>query len=309
MTPGAARLPSIDGLSAFEASARLGSFERAASELHVTASAVSKRVATLEDLLGTPLLTRGPKALSLTPTGKEYLVEVRIALDHLQRIPLHQRASQRIDRLSLSMLPTFARQILMPRLYEYLDAHPEVDLEVVIGVPFLDVAGVDAHLELRHGRPDAGARALMDDVVIPVATPALLTELALREPEDLARAPLIRCPLEPWSPWLQAAGLNPTEPTAGPRLVDVGLMYEAALQDQGVALARPSLIRPWLRRGELVPVLPLAVRSVYQYYLVQPLRGDVAMGFGAWLEGVCKEAAEAGLHALSQRCGKTFRVL
>ena len=85
-------------------------------------------------------------------------------------------------------------------------------------------------------------------------------------------------------------------------------MYQAALQDQGVALARPSLIRPWLQRGELVPVLPLAARSIHQYYLMQPLRGEAALGFARWLEGVCLEAAEAGLQMLSQRCGKSFRV-
>ena len=89
------RFPSIDGLRAFEAAARLGSFERAADELAVTASAVSKRVATLEDLLGTPLLTRGAKALALTAAGKEYLPQVRAALELLATVPLHQRRAQR----------------------------------------------------------------------------------------------------------------------------------------------------------------------------------------------------------------------
>src|SRR4051794_11361807 len=91
-TPPELRLPSIDGLRAFEASARLGSFERAAEELHVTASAIGKRVATVEELLGTALFTRASKALALTPTGKEYLAQVSGALALLAAMPLHQRA-------------------------------------------------------------------------------------------------------------------------------------------------------------------------------------------------------------------------
>ena len=91
------RFPSIDGLRAFEAAARLGSFERAADELAVTASAVSKRIAALEDLIGTPLFTRGPKALALTATGKEYLAQVGAALGLLAAVPLHRRTAQRLD--------------------------------------------------------------------------------------------------------------------------------------------------------------------------------------------------------------------
>jgi molybdenum-dependent DNA-binding transcriptional regulator ModE len=92
------RFPSIEGLRAFEAAARLGSFERAAEELNVTASAIGKRIAALEDLLGTPLFTRGPKALSLTATGKEYLAQVGAALGLLAAVPLHRRTAQRVDR-------------------------------------------------------------------------------------------------------------------------------------------------------------------------------------------------------------------
>ena len=100
--PGDLRFPSIDGLRAFDAAARLGTFERAADELHVTASAVSKRVATVEALIGAPLLLRQGKQLALTATGREYLEQVRTALGLLAAMPQHRRAAQRMQRLRIT---------------------------------------------------------------------------------------------------------------------------------------------------------------------------------------------------------------
>lgn len=197
------RFPSIEGLRAFEAAARLGSFERAAEELNVTASAIGKRIAALEDLLGTPLFTRGPKALSLTATGKEYLAQVGAALGLLAAVPLHRRTAQRVERLRVSAPPTFARQILVPALEHFTAAHPQVELEVVLSIPYLDAAATEADVEVRHGDPASHAGLpLLDEQVLPMAAPALLQRLpALVEPRDLREAPLLRTPLEPWSPW------------------------------------------------------------------------------------------------------------
>src|SRR5215510_15129540 len=137
-SPTDVRFPSIDGLRAFEAAARLGTFERAAEELSITASAVSKRVGTLEELLGTQLLVRSARALLLTSDGKEYLEQVRGALGLLAAVPLHRRDAQRQERLRVSAPPTFARQILVPHLEEFTAAHPEVELEVVLSIPYLE---------------------------------------------------------------------------------------------------------------------------------------------------------------------------
>lgn len=294
------RLPSIDGLRAFEAAARHGSFERAADELSVTASAVSKRVSTVEDLLGTPLFTRGAKALVLTPTGKEYLAQVSGALGLLAAMPLHRLASQRRTRLRITTPPTFARQILVPRLERFTTAHPEIELEVLLSIPYLDrgASESDADIEVRHGAGDA---VLMHDRIWPVAAPSLLARLpALRVPADLARAPLLRSPIEPWTPWFVAAGLDWPEPSQGPRFVDLGLTLEAAVSAQGVALARPSLARSWLASGALV-ALPFGVSAVpaTQYHLM-PHAGDGAAAlFAGWLAEVCAQAAADGLALVS----------
>lgn len=292
------RFPSIDALRAFEATARLGTFERAADELAVTASAIGKRIANLEDLVGTPLLVRGTKAHSLTAAGKEYLEQVRAALGLLAAVPLHRRTVQRQQRLRVRATPTFARQILVPRLPGFTQAHPQVELEVVLSIPFLDAqaepAGAD--LEVRTGDLAAlpeHAQHLMPDVVLPVASSLLLQRLPpLRTPADLLHTPLLRTPLEPWAPWFRAAGLDVPEPAQGPKLVDLGLTLEAAVSGQGVALARPTLAQPWLASGALRPLFPITAVPAQQYLLIRHRPSAAADAFATWLVEAAQQAAQ-----------------
>lgn len=305
--PADLRLPSIDGLRAFEASARLGTFERAADELAVTASAVGKRVSTLEDLLGTALLLRNGKSLVPTVAGREYLSQVRGALGLLASMPLHRRTVQRQQRLRITAPPTFARQVLVPRLDDFAARHPQIELEIVLSVPFVGGTGSGlavGDVEIVHGanaqaRDDA-ERVLMHDRLLPLAAPALIARHGRpRRPADLARLPLLRTPIEPWRPWFDAAGLDWPEPASGPRLVDLGLTLEAAVCGQGVALARPSLALASLHAGALQPLFPLSVPAA-QPYLLRPHAGDAAAGaFADWLLAICGERERAAQEWLS----------
>lgn len=296
------RLPSIDGLRAFEAAARLGTFERAADELAVTASAVAKRVAALEALIGTALFVRTGKTLQPTAAGREYLPPVAEVLARLAALPWHHRRQQRLARLKVSTPPTFARQVLVPALDRFGQAHPAVELEVMLSVPYLATGADDADVAVRLADParHPGAAVLLEDRLVPLAAPALIDRLPpLRQPADLAAAPLLRTPIDPWQPWFAAAGLPWPEPSQGPRLLDLGLTLEAAAAGHGVALARPSLARPWLRDGRLRPLFELAARPPNQYLaLVKPDAGVAARDFVAWLAGECRQAAEAGEAAL-----------
>jgi len=121
----------------------------------------------------------------------------------------------------------------------------------------------------------------------------------LHQPADLARAPLLRTPVEPWAPWFRAAGLAWPEPDQGPLLVDLGLVLEAALGGQGVALARPALVRRWLAEGSLVPLFPgLAAQPLHQYLHLPISGGATAQACGRWLAGVGQAAMAEGLAAL-----------
>jgi LysR family glycine cleavage system transcriptional activator len=302
------RLPSLDGLRAFEAAARLGTFERAADELAITASALGKRIVALEEVLGVALFQRGAKTLALSAAGKEYLAQVRNILALLAAMPLHQRAIQRRTRLRISAPPTFARQILVPALPGFTSEHPDVELEVVLSVPFLELAGADAELEVRHGPIGLGGahKPLWLDQLLPLASPALLAaDAPPRVPADLARLPLLRTPVEPWQPWFRAQGLDWPEPDHGPRFVDLGLTLEAARCGQGVALARPALARQMLQTGELVPALGVGqtplVPATTAYHLLPGASAatPAAEAFATWLCEAGERAAAEGLAAAS----------
>jgi len=131
------RLPSLDALLAFAATARHASVERAAEALNLSPSAVSKRLAGLEELLGCSLLMRSSKPLALSAAGKEYLAQIEGVLDALAAIPQHRRAGDRPRRLRVSVPPTFGRQVLVPALQDFAAAHPQVELELTLSVPLL----------------------------------------------------------------------------------------------------------------------------------------------------------------------------
>lgn len=297
------RFPSIEGLRAFEAAARLGSYERAAGELHVTASAVGKRVAAVEELLGQPLFTRQGNALALTAGGREYLEQVRAALGLLAAIPQHRRAAQRLRRLRVSAPPTFARQVLVPELESFTRAHADIELEVVLSIPFLDLQAGDADVAVRTA--DAGAidgAPLLDDRVLPMASPSLLARgTPLRAPADLAHVPLLRTPIEPWTPWLREAGLDWPEPAQGPKLVDLGLTLEAAVAGQGVVLGRPSLARHWLASGSLQPLFGPLTRPAQLYVASGDGADGAAQVFVDWLHARCAAIAAASLALVHER--------
>ena len=292
------RLPPLATIQAFEASARLGSFDKAGEELCITASAVGKRIAALEVLIGVSLFARGARGLSLSVAGREYLEQVRIALGLLSKVSLHNREAQRTERLRVGAPPTFARQILVPHLANFTAKHPEVELELLLSIPYLDLNAPDTDLEIRFGKgvyPGLVAQLLIDEPVFPVCAPGYLAKVkGLRNPRDLARAALLRSPLEPWKPWFEAAGLAWAEPSRGTRFVDLGMLLEAAVNAQGIALARKSLTHSWLDSGTLVRLFDVDARPESFYYLchsaARPPEGACA-AFALWLQGICSRLA------------------
>lgn len=292
------RLPPLATIQAFEASARLGSFDRASEELCVTASAVGKRIAALEVLIGVSLFTRGARGLALSVAGREYLGQVRIALGLLSEVSLHNREAQRTERLRVGAPPTFSRQILVPHLADFTARHPEVELELLLSIPYLDLNPPDTNLEIRFGKgvyPGLIAQQLIDEPVFPVCAPGYLAKVkGLHHPRDLARAALLRSPLEPWKPWFEAAGLAWAEPLRGTRFVDLGMLVESAVNAQGIALARRSLTHSWLDSGTLVRLFDVDARPESFYYLchsaARPLEGACA-AFALWLHGICSRFA------------------
>jgi len=272
-TPSAAakRIPPIQCLLTFEALARLRSVTQAAEELFVTPSAVSHRVKQLEQIIGTKLFGRAD--FSLTTEGSEYLAHVREGLTTLQKFPgaAGQSANPGKRKLRLAVTPTFSRSILIPRLRQFTEAYPEIDLTLQVSIPLLDVVAEDADLMVRFGTgryADVEHVCLMQDEVTPLASPAYVREHGpFDSPEDLEGQALLRSPLEPWRTWFAANQQDWPEPLEGSQFNDIGLMCDAAAAGMGIALVRLKLGAPWLDNGSLVRLYEHNVASPHAHYL------------------------------------------
>jgi DNA-binding transcriptional LysR family regulator len=248
-----ARIPPIQCLLTFEALARLRSVTQASEELCVTPSAVSHRVRQLEQIIGTKLFGRAD--FSLTTEGSEYLAHVREGLSTLQKFPTSSAAPGK-RKLRLALTPTFARSVVIPRLREFTEAYPEIDLTMQVTIPLLDVVAEDADLTVRFGAgryADLEYVCLSKDVVTPMASPAFVREHGPFETaQDLTSQALLRSPLEPWRTWFAAQHVDWPEPVDGSQFNDIGLMCDAAAAGMGIALVRLKLGAPWLENGSLV---------------------------------------------------------
>ena len=269
----ARRIPPIQCLLTFEALARLRSVTQTSEELCVTPSAVSHRVKQLEQIIGTKLFGRAD--FSLTVEGIEYLAHVRDGLAMLQKFPSSAAAPGK-RKLRLAVTPTFSRSILIPRLRQFTEAYPEIDVTLQVSIPLLDVVAEDADLMIRFGTgryADVEHICLFKDEVTPLASPAYVREHGpFVTAEDLEGESLLRSPLEPWRTWFAAQGLNWPEPVDGSQFNDIGLMCDAAAAGMGVALVRLRLGAPWLEHGSLVrlgsnPVFGGNVASPHAHYL------------------------------------------
>lgn len=269
---GLTRIPPVHALSAFEAAARHGSFASAAAELCITPSALSHRIRLLEDLVGERLFLRESRGLALSDFGRRYLEVVRQGLRTLTDLPVRTQAAPR-SGVKLTLPPTFARYMMMPRLGEFIQSHPDIALEIYLSVPLYDLALAESDIEIRFGAgdyPELTSERLFVEPAFAVASPDYLRGLTpLREPADLARARLLRSALEPWQPWFEAAGLDWPEPASGLRVDDLGLLLELVRHGHGVGLTREHFAREMLASGEIVRLFDLQLDTPpHGYYLV-----------------------------------------
>jgi LysR family glycine cleavage system transcriptional activator len=274
----AARLPSLNGLRAFEAAARHLSFTQAASELNVTQTAISHQIRRLEEELGIRLFVRKNRALALTPRARDYLPGVRAAFNDLRLAT--DRLLRRDDDhvLTVSTLASLAAKWLLPRLSQFQEAHPRIDVRITTSTSLVDFRGGGLDAAIRYGRGHwAGLRAdwLMADELFPVCSPKLLEgDKPLRRPEDLAHQTLLHTSAgydDDWRLWLTAAGL-PTNISRQPGLsFDLILMtVQAAIDGIGVAMGRTSYVQDDIAKGRLVVPFQIALPADAGFYLVSP---------------------------------------
>jgi len=273
-----ARLPSLNGLRAFEAAARHLSFTLAASELNVTQTAISHQIRRLEEELGIRLFIRQNRALALTPEARDYLPGVRAAFNDL-RLATDRLLRKDDDKvLTVSTLASLAAKWLLPRLADFQDAHPDIDVRITTSTSLVDFQRDDVDAAIRYGRgqwPGLRADWLMADELFPVCSPSLLRgDKPLRQPEDLRGYPLLHTSnanSDDWRLWLTAAGL-PGDIAKQPGITFdmIFMTIQAAIDGIGVAMGRTSYVKDDIAKGRLVVPFKIALPADAGFYLVSP---------------------------------------
>jgi LysR family glycine cleavage system transcriptional activator len=269
--------PPTAALQAFEACARHLSVSRAAEELHLTQSAVSRQLAGLEALLGVRLFLRVRQRLVLTAAAASYAPQLRAALARIEAATLEVMAHQGAGgTLTLAVQPTFGTRWLMPRLPRFLAAHRRVVVNfrnyTTRPTP-LDFAAedVDAAIMLEEAaRPGVASHRLVADRRVPVCAPALARMLAT--PTDLVRQTLLQHSTRPraWAEWFGMMGIGGIEAFRGPRFHHHAMVAEAAAQGIGVALMPRFMVAEDIAAGRLVVAFDQALDSGEHYVLAYP---------------------------------------
>ena len=290
------RLPSLDRLLVFDAAARQRSFTRAAAELFLTQSAVSRQVAALEEELGLPLFVRRHRALDLTDDGRRLAAAVAEALAGLQATLAQLRAPHGREVLTITTTPGLASLWLIPRLAGFTGAHPGVDVRIDASHELRSLASDGYDLAIRYGRSGAmQGTPLFDEVVVPMCAPALLKRSGapLKSPADLRRHTLLQTgsatgqgmPAE-WMSWLAAVNAADLEPAALLSFNTYDTAIAAAVAGQGVVLGRRPITDRLLRSKALVAPFKGQWSMERSYALVMSAaarRRPAAMALHDWL--------------------------
>ncbi|MBO6602737.1 MAG: transcriptional regulator GcvA [Roseicyclus sp.] len=290
------RLPPLTALRAFDAAARHMSFAKAAEELSVTPAALSFQIKSLEEHLGAPLFRRLNRAVELTAAGKTLAAGTEQSFEGLRLAWRNVTRAQEENTLTVTAGPAFTAKWLAPRLFHFVQAHPEIELRFSATLRIMDFDRDDVDVAIRFGmggRNDDGlySKPIIQDWVTPMMHPVLAEKYP--DPESLAHAPLLDQedtrflkPALDWPAWFRAAGLT-ASPEISAHFNQADHAIDAAAAGGGVILGRVSLSERDLLEGRLVMPFPLALTTEAHYRFVCPhgteTRPQVA-AFLAWLE-------------------------
>ena len=287
------KLPSLNGLKAFDAAARHLNFRVAAEELGVTQAAVAQQVRGLEAELGVKLFERLPRTLGLTGEGRRYIADIRRAFEIIGRATGSLKPQP--VRLTISTTPTFASKWLIPRLPDFTERHPDLDLHILATerMSSFQMDGVD--LAVRYGRPPFGpglaTQLLFEQSIIAVCSGMLLAGRKPPEtPEDLASFTLLHDAHNFWPEFVEKYfGRSEHAPFKGISFSQTSHAIEAAIAGQGIVLANQDFVARDLREGRLVQVVEGSLRGPSDFYLVWP-RYRKSMPLDTVVEWMLEEA-------------------
>ncbi|MYM98305.1 transcriptional regulator GcvA [Duganella vulcania] len=266
------RLPNFSALRAFEAAARHENFSRAAEELHLTHGAISHQVRALEEELGRPLFVRHGRQVKITSDALKFAQFLGKSFADIAAAADAMRASTVNQRLTISSIPSFAARWLAPRLGRFIDLYPDIEVVLQSSGQLQDLArdGIDVGIRFGRGNyPGLVVQRLMGDVYYPVVSPHYRRGQLPTAPQELSRHTLLRS-VEPWSPWLRAAGVDMAEPSGGLMFEDLSMLIRSAADGNGVALVRHVVAMQEIASGQLRRLFDTATPCPDEYFFVSP---------------------------------------
>ena len=289
-------LPSHAILRSFECAARQESFTKAAEELHLTQSAVSRQVKELEALIGTDLFRRVGRRVVLTDAGKNFARELAIDLENVRQTVLRAiAAGDRGASLRIAVLPTFASRWLIPRLSDFTDRHPHVTINLATRLKPFDMGRERFDIAIHFGTddwPETKMVRIFDEEMIPVCAPDFQTRHKIAHMEQLAHLPLLHLETRPtaWLDWFRKTGLGNKQAYSGQQFDQFSMLIAAALASLGVALLPKYLIENELKSGSLVRIGNQNLRTKNSYFIVTNAghHPPVVENFSRWIQNAAK---------------------
>lgn len=292
------RLPSLTALRAFEAAARHMSFAKAAAELFVTPAALSYQIKALETELGQPLFVRLNRAVELTAAGRALAPDVSSSFETLGAAWRRTRRMQDTGILTVTAGPAFTSKWLAPRMYEFAQAHPEIELRFVAGLKIADFDRDEVDLAIRFGLEvddSLFSEQLNHEWLTPMMSPRLAETITT--PDKLNAATLIhddslagfKLPTD-WAAWCRVAGVT-LDTDHGTRFSQADHALDAAMAGAGVVLGRVTLATRALEAGRLVAPFETGLLAEAKFRFVCPKGAETKPKIAAFRAWVMKEAA------------------
>ncbi|GGK70859.1 LysR substrate-binding domain-containing protein [Amphritea balenae] len=299
------KLPPLSTLVTFEAAARLLSFTQAGEELHVTQTAISRQVRSLEEYLSRPLFIRGHRSVKLTDAGELLLQSVSMGLEHIATTVTELRYAKPESHLTVSATIAFASLWLSPRLLAFKQLHPNLEVRILASDRDINLQteGVDLAFGCGDYDNQSGVKAtfLFADEVFPVCSSNYLnTRAQINKPEDLLQHQLLHLDDEhwrniswkatDWSLWLKSQDVKGPLPSGGLRINNYPLLLQTAVNGQGIALGWKHLVSDLLKQGLLIKPLQQSLNTHRGYYLVESSQAPLSIEAKTFRDWILQQA-------------------
>ncbi|WP_272010413.1 transcriptional regulator GcvA [Roseovarius sp. ZX-A-9] len=297
----------LNALRAFEAAARLSSFSRAAEELCVSHSTISHHILGLEESLGTKLFERKNRRVFLTTSGEKLFPTLKTSFDEIALALDDARSDVPQKVLNVTVTPSFANKWLVPRLWNFQNQHPDVEIRISSSLKKADFKRDGFHVGIRAGFgnwPKLSSELLMPIHMSPVCSPKLLERReALNCPKELLDFKLLHADVSygvgiksEWQEWFSAMGLPHINCSGGLSFQDPGLAIQAAINGLGIAIGYVELAEDDIASGRLVRPFAADVEHPWSYYIVTPVDDAASPQSFSFCEWIRTQAAFTQTH-------------